>query len=193
MRDELTKQWKRSKSYAQQINQMPTILAQKELQIDNALLMGLDTISPFTKGSWELNEDYEIDELLGHGGSERRGVRGMAKLVACECWLEILRKLGKQEICSLEHTDLHIAGKEFDIPNMKVYVQEYFFDDVEARFLQALGYTVLDHVTRAQALHNITKTTFLMSVGVGSIEELSNLRVVPALIVMSPASLQAIT
>src|SRR4051812_20762695 len=83
MRDELTKQWKRSKSYAQQINQMPTILAQKELQIDNALLVGLGTISPFTKGSWELNEDYEIDELLGPGGSERRGVRGMAKLVAC--------------------------------------------------------------------------------------------------------------
>jgi hypothetical protein len=93
IRDELTKQWKKSRSYAQQINQMPTILALKELQIDNALLMGLGTISPFTSGSWELSEDHDTDELLDHGVSEGRAVRGMTKLVAFECWLEILRKL----------------------------------------------------------------------------------------------------
>jgi hypothetical protein len=82
-------------------------------------------------------------------------------------------------------TDLHIAGKEFDIPNKKVHVQEFDFEDVEARFIQALGYTVLDGVSQAQALYYITKTTFVISVGEGSIGELSHMGVVPALIVMS--------
>jgi hypothetical protein len=94
IRDELTRQWKQSRSYADQAIWIEeTILPLKELQIDNAFLIGLGGMARFSRGSREIFEDHSIDDLLDQGGSEGRGVRGMTKLVAFECWLEVLRKL----------------------------------------------------------------------------------------------------
>jgi len=188
IRDELTRLWKLSPFYAEQVEFFEsTIFKLNDLRLDSALSMSIGRMSntigiqgkSLPPGPWGFDRGYSESSL-----------NSLVELVIFESFIGILR-IYPTTVERFFPGSLTLLDNKFDIPNNRVYFQEPEFHQVDIDFVKSLGYR---HIRHPMALEVISPTTFIFGVYVYKdlVGDLFG-RAIPGLAVLTPLEVPTIS